>query len=70
MSKAWSLPFASHKLRFRWDTFNLTNTPRFDTGQVLMTPDRTTTFGRYNGTPATCDAQAGRCMQFGLRYEF
>jgi hypothetical protein len=35
-----------------------------------MTPDRATTFGRYNGTLATCDAQAGRCMQFGLRYEF
>ena len=27
-------------------------------------------FGRYNGTLATCDAQAGRCMQFALRYEF
>jgi hypothetical protein len=27
-------------------------------------------FGRYNGTLATCDAQAGRCMQFAFRYEF
>jgi hypothetical protein len=70
VSKAWSLPFANNKIRFRWDTFNVTNTPRFDTGGVSMTPDRATTFGRYNGTLATCDAQAGRCMQFGLRYEF
>jgi hypothetical protein len=70
LSKAWSLPFANHKVRFRWDTFNLTNTPRFDVGQLSMTPDRASTFGRYNGTLATCDAQAGRCMQFGLRYEF
>lgn len=70
VSKAWSMPFANNKLRFRWDTFNLTNTPRFDTAGVSMTPDRSAQFGRYNGTLATCDAQAGRCMQFGLRYEF
>lgn len=70
VSKAWSLPFANNKIRFSWDTFNLTNTPRFDTASLSMTPDRVNTFGRYNGTLATCDAQAGRCMQFGLRYEF
>jgi len=68
VSKAWSL-FGDHKLRFRWDTFNLTNTPRFDVGNVTMFPDRAG-FGRYNGTLATCDGQAGRCMQFALRYEF
>jgi hypothetical protein len=34
-----------------------------------VTPDRTP-FGIYNGTLASCDAQAGRCMQFALRYEF
>jgi hypothetical protein len=70
LSKAWSLPFGNHKLRVRADAFNVTNTPKFDTAGVSMTPDRATTFGRYNGTLATCDAQAGRCMQFGLRYEF
>ncbi|MEK7379703.1 MAG: ribosome-binding factor A [Gemmatimonadota bacterium] len=36
---------------------------------VTVTPDLSA-FGRYNGTLATCDAQAGRCMQFALRYEF
>ena len=24
----------------------------------------------YDGTLATCDGQAGRCMQFAFRYEF
>ena len=49
--------------------FNLTNTAKFDTANVTMLPDRSG-FGRYNGTLATCDAQAGRCMQFAVRYEF
>ena len=68
VSKAWSL-FGDNKLRLRWDTFNLTNTARFDVGNVTMYPDRAG-FGRYNGTLATCDGQAGRCMQFAVRYEF
>lgn len=67
VSKGWTLPVGT--LRFRWDTFNLTNTPSFDTSQVTMTPDRPG-FGRYNGTLATCDGRAGRCMQFALHYEF
>jgi hypothetical protein len=69
VSKAWNLGFSDHKLRFRWDVFNLTNTPRFDVNSLTVTPDRTP-FGIYNGTLASCDAQAGRCMQFALRYEF
>ena len=68
VSKAWSI-VRDHKLRLRWDVFNVTNTPMFDVGQLTMFPDRSG-FGRYNGTLATCDAQAGRCMQFALRYEF
>ena len=71
LSKAWTMPWSSNqRLRFRWDTFNLTNTPRFDVGQVDMFPDIASTFGRYNGTLATCDGGAGRCMQFNVRYEF
>jgi hypothetical protein len=69
VSKAWNLGIADHRLRFRWDVFNLTNTPRFDVASLTVTPDRTP-FGIYNGTLASCDAQAGRCMQFALRYEF
>jgi hypothetical protein len=68
LSKAWHV-VKNHRLRVRFDVFNLTNTAKFDTGNVTMTPDRTP-FGLYNGTLATCDAQAGRCAQFALRYEF
>ncbi len=71
ISKGWSMPWSpNQKLRFRWDIFNLTNTPRFDVGNVTMLPDRSTTFGSYNGSLATCDGGAGRCMQFAIRYEF
>jgi hypothetical protein len=77
LSKGFAMPFG-HRLRFRWDVFNVTNTPKFNVGgpvqagaplAVTMLPDRTG-FGRYNSTLAACDGQAGRCMQFGLRYEF
>lgn len=69
VAKAINLGIADNRLRFRWDIFNVTNTPKFDVGDLTMFPDRAG-FGRYNGTLATCDAQAGRCMQFALRYEF
>jgi hypothetical protein len=78
LSKAFQLPFANHRIRFRWDVFNVTNTVRFNVGGpvqagaplgVTMLPDRTG-FGRYNSSLAACDGQAGRCMQFALRYEF
>jgi hypothetical protein len=69
ISKAWSLGIADHRLRFRWDVFNATNAAKFDVAQLTNTPDLSG-FGRYNGTLATCDGQAGRCMQFAFRYEF
>ena len=71
VAKSWTMPWsADHKIRFRWDMFNLTNTPRFDVGNVTMFPDRSNTFGSYNGSITSCDGGAGRCMQFALRYEF
>ncbi len=70
VTKAWHLPFGDNRVRFRWDVFNLTNTAKFDVNGSAMTPDRATTFGQYTSTLASCDAQAGRCMQFALRYEF
>jgi hypothetical protein len=69
LSKAFRVGIADHRLRFRWDVFNVTNTPSFDVGAVTMLPDRSG-FGRYDGALAACDGQAGRCMQFALRYEF
>ncbi len=69
IGKSFRMPFGD-RLRFRWDVFNLTNTVRFDTGAVTMLPDIASSFGRYDGTLATCDGAAGRCMQLNLRYEF
>ena len=58
ISKAFRLGIADSRLRFRWDVFNVTNTTKFDVGNLTMFPDRTG-FGRYNGTLATCDAPGG-----------
>jgi hypothetical protein len=69
IGKAFELP-STQRLRFRWEVFNLTNTQRFNTADVSMTPDTTSTFGRYNSVLGTCDGRAGRCMQASLKYEF
>jgi hypothetical protein len=69
LGKAFQMPFG-HRLQFRWDVFNLTNTVRFDVASLDMFPDIASSFGRYNGTLAGCDGAANRCMQFNLRYEF
>jgi len=68
VSKAWTVPNGT--LRFRWDTFNVTNAVRFDVATITAYPADPSTFGRYNSTLATCDGRAGRCMQFALHYEF
>jgi hypothetical protein len=68
LSKSWQV-VANHRLRFRWDVFNLTDHVSFDVDSLNVFPDRTG-FGRYDGSLATCDARAGRCMQFALRWEF
>ncbi|MGH9162697.1 MAG: TonB-dependent receptor domain-containing protein, partial [Vicinamibacteraceae bacterium] len=69
VSKSFTFPFG-HRLRFRWDVFNLTNTARFDVSDIDAFPDRAASFGQYNSTLATCDGAAGRCMQANLRYEW
>ncbi len=69
VGKGFELPF-NHRLRFRWEIFNVTNTQRFNTADVSMTPDTTSTFGRYNSVLGTCDGRAGRCMQASVKYEF
>ena len=65
IAKTFAMPF-NHRLRFRWDVFNVTNTVRFDTGNVTMTPDQATTFGQYTGrwrraTAARAAACRRRC---------
>ncbi|HYN06363.1 MAG TPA: carboxypeptidase-like regulatory domain-containing protein [Vicinamibacterales bacterium] len=68
LSKSWQV-VRNHRLRFRWDVFNLTDHVSFDVDSLNIFPDRTG-FGRYDGSLATCDARAGRCMQFAFRWEF
>lgn len=70
IGKSWTMPYKeSHKLKFRWEIFNLTNSARFNVGDVTMLPD-SVSFGAYNSAYSGCDSAAGRCMQAGLRYEF
>jgi hypothetical protein len=51
-----------HVLQFRWETFNVTNTPRF--GGLSLDLGNAGTFGKYSSTSGT------RQMQFSLRYAF
>ena len=69
IGKGFRLP-TTQRLEFRWDIFNVTNTPKFDTGDVTMFPDSAASFGRYDSSLAACDGAAGRCMQLNLRYTF
>ena len=69
IAKLFTMPY-NHRLRFRWEIFNLTNTQRFNTSDITVTPDVTSTFGRYNTVLGTCDGRAGRCMQASVKYEF
>jgi hypothetical protein len=72
LSKSWEMPWSEkHKLQFRWETFNVTNTQRLtgvDGFTQAVDPFKKTanaTFGNFTaiqGTP--------RVMQFGLRYSF
>ncbi len=65
VQKNFRLPWESHRIQFRWETFNLTNTPNF--AGVNLTLDDRVGFGRFTST--TGDSSR-RVMQFALRYEF
>ncbi len=71
MGKAFDMPYnEKHKLKFRWEVFNLTNTARFNVANTILIRDFASTFGQYTSTYSGCDNAAGRCMQASLRYEF
>jgi hypothetical protein len=74
IGKDWTMPWLeNHKLRFRWDIFNITNTASFDVATLTARRDQSASFGRYNRVTGACGVEgraAGRCMQFGFRYEF
>jgi hypothetical protein len=66
VSKRFRMPYREgHSIQIRWETFNLTNTARFDIGTASLDISAAGTFGKYS----TMLTQP-RVMQFGLRYEF
>ncbi|WP_321477941.1 carboxypeptidase-like regulatory domain-containing protein [uncultured Paludibaculum sp.] len=66
LSKRFVMPFnEKHSLQFRWETFNLTNTTRFDVNSASLDISTGGTFGAYSEL-----LTSPRVMQFGLRYEF
>jgi hypothetical protein len=65
VSKAWRITEAQN-LKFSWETFNVTNSVRFDAAQSANNFSLTTgAFGEYSST-----LTSPRVMQFSLRYEF
>ena len=65
LGKDFRMPWEGHKLQFRWEVFNVTNTARFDPQSLNLSITDSLTFGSYTGT-----LTPPRVMQFGLRYEF
>lgn len=67
----------NHKLTFRWEVFNVTNTQKFgDVGNLSLNVDPQSgtpanDFGRYTGSQTPVgESRPGRVMQFALRYIF
>jgi hypothetical protein len=79
LTKNFSMWYSeNHKLQFRWEVFNVTNTQRFGVISNLglnPEPFRANSapedFGRYIGSQTPVgESRPGRVMQFALRYEF
>ncbi|MBL8290194.1 MAG: carboxypeptidase regulatory-like domain-containing protein [Bryobacterales bacterium] len=64
--KRFFMPYSErHSMQFRWESFNLPNTVRFDPRSASLSLTSVGTFGKYTGV-----LNSPRQMQFGLRYEF
>ena len=63
--KNFAMPWEGHRLQFRWDTFNITNTPSFDIGAEYFSIGQGSSFGKYSYL-----LTKPRRMEFALRYEF
>jgi hypothetical protein len=63
VGKKFPLPMERHSFQIRWETFNVTNTNRFNA--VNLDLGNTGAFGRF-----TTSLSAPRQMQFVARYEF
>ena len=68
LAKAWTIT-EHQNVRFSWEVFNTTNTPRFDVGSMQFIGNNSvgsgSAFGEYSKTMTT-----PRVMQFALRYSF
>jgi hypothetical protein len=65
VQKAWKLT-EQQQVKFAWETFNLTNSVRFDA--ALSADNFALTFGQFGQYTNTLSKP--RVMQFSLRYEF
>ncbi len=66
LGKRFKMPFnEKHSLQFRWETFNLTNSVRFEVYGMNINLGNPGVFGKYSDT-----LTSPRVMQFGARYEF
>ena len=65
ISKSFNTPWEGHRVEFRWDIFNLTNSAFFDTGSINASIGDPGTFGDY-----TAVLGGPRRMQVQLRYQF
>jgi hypothetical protein len=68
LAKTWAIR-EGKDLSFHWETFNITNTPRFDVGQMQFQGNNSlanaATFGTFLNT-----LNKPRLMEFGLRFTF
>ncbi len=68
LSKAWKTT-ESQSLKFTWEVFNVTNTPRFDVGTMSIAGNTSLSSGAVFGNFVSTLSNA-RVMEFALRYTF
>jgi hypothetical protein len=68
LSKSWKIT-ESQAVKFTWETFNITNTPRFDVGTMQLNGNNSisnsSSFGNFSST-----LSQQRVMEFAMRYTF
>jgi hypothetical protein len=66
LGKTFTMPYSEkHKVQFRWEVFNATNSVRFDPYYTSADLGSLGSFGKYTDT-----LTLPRIMQFALRYDF
>jgi hypothetical protein len=66
LAKRWTMPWSDgQSLQFRWEVYNVTNTPIFNVQTAQIALSSGPAFGNY-----TSLLNQPRVMQFALRYEF